>query len=49
MRLTLMRMTALPEAEVRRLLTDAGLKVVEVQPIHSLGGDIENRTYWATR
>jgi SAM-dependent methyltransferase len=49
LRLTLMRMTALPEADVRRLLTDAGLNVVEVQPIHSLGGDIENRTYWATR
>jgi trans-aconitate methyltransferase len=48
MRLTLMRMTALPEADVRRLLTDAGLKVVDVQPIHTLG-DIENRTYWATR
>jgi hypothetical protein len=49
MRLNVMRMTALPETEVRRLLADAGLEVVEVQPIHSLVGDIENRTYWATR
>ena len=49
MHLSLMRMTALPEAEVRRLLTDAGLSVVEVRPIPNAGGGIENRTYWATR
>ncbi len=49
MHLSLIRMTALPEAEVRRLLTDAGLSVVEVQPVPVAGGGIENRTYWATR
>ncbi len=47
--LSLMRMTAVPEADVRRLLTDRGLSVVEVLPMPVAGGSIENRTYWATR
>jgi len=42
------RMTALAEDEVRSLLTESGLSIVEVVPSVARGS-IEQRTYWATR
>ena len=42
------RMTALAEDEVRSVLAESGLSIVEVVPSVARGS-IEQRTYWATR
>jgi len=44
-----MRMTALPEANVRAMLSAAGVRILEARPDAMASTAIESRTYYATR